>query len=90
MLRTGPYPAPLKKRIASDCGHLSNDAAAAAARELVAGGTTRLILGHLSQHNNLPELAEAAVEQGLSGYVRGRDYLLQTAAPESDGRMVSF
>ena len=90
MLRTGPYPAPLKKRIASDCGHLSNDAAAAAARELVAGGTTRLILGHLSQHNNLPALAEAAVEQGLGGYVRGRDYLLQTAAPESDGRMVSF
>lgn len=90
MLRTGPYPPMLKRRIASDCGHLSNDAAAKAARELVAGGTTRLILGHLSQHNNLPALAEAAAEQGLSGYVRGRDYLLQTAAPESDGRMVSF
>ena len=90
MLRTGPYPACLKMRIASDVGHLSNDASAAAARSLVETGTTRLILGHLSEHNNLPELAANTVEQALAGYRRGQDYLLQTAAPETDGRMIGF
>ena len=90
MLRCGPYPAQLKRRIASDIGHLSNDAAGAAARTLLQSGTTRLILGHISQHNNLPELALRTVEQSLAGYVRGQDYLMQAAAPESDGRMISF
>ncbi|MBR4200975.1 MAG: MBL fold metallo-hydrolase [Oscillospiraceae bacterium] len=90
MLRTGPYPAQLKMRIASDVGHLSNNASAAAARELVANGTTRLILGHLSEHNNLPALAAQTVSAGMPEYRCGRDYLLQTAAPETDGRMVSF
>lgn len=90
MLRTGPYPPQLKMRIASQYGHLSNGDSAAAARELVSGGTTRLILGHLSQYNNLPALAERTVEQALSGFVCGRDYLLQTAAPETDGRMIGF
>lgn len=90
MLRTGPYPAQLKLRIASQYGHLSNDDSAAAAQALVSDGTTRLILGHLSQHNNLPEIAERTVEQRLGGLVRGRDYLLQAAAPETDGRMISF
>lgn len=90
MLRTGPYPASLKLRIASEVGHLSNDDCAAAADMLLKNGTTRLILGHLSQHNNLPELAERAVEQGLSGFQRGRDYLMQAAPPETDGRMIGF
>lgn len=90
MLRTGPYPAEVKARIASQYGHLSNDDSAAAARTLIAGGTTRLILGHISPHNNLPSLAERTVEQGIAGFVRGQDYLLQAAAPETDGRMISF
>ena len=90
MLRTGPYPGYLKARIASDCGHLSNNDCAAAAEMLLQSGTTRLILGHLSQHNNLPALAESTVEAALSGFRRGSDYLMQAAAPETDGRMIGF
>ncbi len=90
MLRTGPYPASLKLRIASEVGHLSNDDCAAAADMLLRNGTTRLILGHISQHNNLPELAERTVEQGLCGFRRGSDYLMQAALPETDGRMIGF
>lgn len=90
MLRMGPYPAQLKMRIASQVGHLSNDASAAAAQELVASGTARLILGHLSEHNNTPALAAETVTRGITGFTCGRDYLLQTAAPETDGRMISF
>lgn len=90
MLRLGPYPAQVKMRIASEKGHLSNDASAAAAKMLVGSGTTRLLLGHISQHNNTPALAVQTVEAGLTGYTRGSDYLLQAAAPETDGRMISF
>ncbi|MBQ6040978.1 MAG: MBL fold metallo-hydrolase [Oscillospiraceae bacterium] len=90
MLRTGPYPAPLKLRIASKNGHLSNDDCADEARVLAEQGTAHFVLGHLSQHNNLPELAERTVEQRLAGFVRGRDYTLRAASPETDGRMIVF
>ena len=92
MLRRGPYPPNVKARIASEHGHLSNEASAAAAQMLVKSGTTRLCLGHLSQENNLPALAEKAVVQGLTsaGFVRGADYLLRVAKPESDGEMIAF
>ena len=90
MLRTGPYPAQLKMRIASQVGHLSNDDSAAEIRRLAENGTAHFVLGHLSQHNNLPALAERTVEQTLNGLTRGQDYTLRTAAPETDGRMIVF
>ena len=60
------------------------------AKKLVAGGTTRLLLGHLSQENNRPELAEQAVVSALSEYVRGQDYLLSVAKVETTGEMIAF
>ena len=48
MLKAGPYPYELKKRIMSRHGHLSNDDAGAVAVELVRSGTRQIILGHLS------------------------------------------
>ena len=57
MLQYGSYPFPLKQRILSDTGHLSNANAARAALELVENGTLNLALGHLSNENNTPELA---------------------------------
>ena len=65
MLRYGPYPYPLKKRILSDRGHLSNDGCAALAAELAAAGTKYIILGHLSRENNTPRLAYEAVRAAL-------------------------
>lgn len=64
MLRYGPYPFYLKKRILSDRGHLSNTACAAFARELAERGTGRIILGHLSRENNTP--GKAMAETGLA------------------------
>ena len=90
MLRDGHYPSNVKARIASGSGHLSNQDSAAAAKKLVAAGTTRLVLGHLSQDNNRPAVAEQAIVTGLAGFTRGRDYLLEVAAPETDGRMIVF
>ena len=66
MLRTGPYNAQLKARIAGNRGHLSNDDGAALAAVLAYGGTKKLLLGHLSAENNTPEKAYAAVTEELT------------------------
>ncbi|MCL2343346.1 MAG: MBL fold metallo-hydrolase [Firmicutes bacterium] len=66
MLRYGPYPAYLKKRIASDVGHLSNRLGAVLAEELAKSGAAELVLAHLSEHNNTPELALRAVTERLA------------------------
>lgn len=57
MLMMGPYPYDLKLRISSRRGHLSNADSAALAARLCASGTHDLMLAHLSQENNTPELA---------------------------------
>lgn len=57
MLKNGPYPYILKKRILSDYGHLSNEDCAAFIPRLVDLGAEKIILAHLSRENNTPELA---------------------------------
>lgn len=58
MLKNGPYPWPLKQRVAGKEGHLSNeDAGRLLADYLLHDGLNHVILAHLSQINNLPELA---------------------------------
>jgi phosphoribosyl 1,2-cyclic phosphodiesterase len=88
MLFWGAYPRQLKQRISSERGHLSNPASAEAAHRFIRSGTRNIILGHLSQENNTPELAENAFVQKLGGFVRDRDYILQIAKPETTGDMV--
>lgn len=61
MLKNGPYPAHLKKRIAGDLGHLANGVAADALTELISGKTENVILAHLSDVNNTPAKAFNAV-----------------------------
>jgi phosphoribosyl 1,2-cyclic phosphodiesterase len=73
MLMNGPYTPALKKRILSKNGHLSNDMAAVMAERLVGGKTHTIVLGHLSEQNNLPELALGTVKgrvDKLGGGVR--------------------
>jgi len=57
MLKNGHYPNYLKQRILSDRGHLSNDACGAFLPHLVRCGTQKIILAHLSQDNNRPDIA---------------------------------
>ena len=66
MLLRGPYPPDLKQRILSRYGHLSNESGAEFARFLADGGTTRLMLAHISEINNTPELAYRASSSALS------------------------
>ena len=67
MLRDGPYPWQVKQRVLSRVGHLSNDATAEFLQSGYDGGARYVILGHLSENNNLPELARIAAERALSG-----------------------
>lgn len=67
MLKTGPYPYDLKRRIASRRGHLSNTDCASFSIRLAANGMKRLLLAHLSETNNLPESALGEVRAALAG-----------------------
>lgn len=66
MLRNGSYPAMLKRRILSEHGHLSNEACGQLAAALFEGGTSSLVLGHLSRENNRPGLARETVGAALA------------------------
>ncbi|MBE6632796.1 MAG: MBL fold metallo-hydrolase [Ruminococcaceae bacterium] len=57
MLWSGPYPYDLKARVASMRGHLSNGDCAALAARLAENGTKSILLAHLSQENNTPDIA---------------------------------
>lgn len=90
MLRTGPYPLYLKERILSQNGHLSNDDCAVQVGKLIESGTTHFILGHLSQDNNRPDIAEYTIKNSLSQYKFFKDYLLGVAPVETKGGAVVF
>ncbi len=85
------YPEMLKARIRSDVGHLSNGDSASFARELIKSGTTSIMLGHLSQENNTPDIAFQNMVSALraSGMELERDYFLRVAKVIGDGRAVA-
>ncbi|HEX3016036.1 MAG TPA: MBL fold metallo-hydrolase [Desulfobacteria bacterium] len=91
MLWKGRYPYHLKRRIAAPTGHLSNTDAGAALVEIIDENTKRLILAHLSEENNLPELALNSVAQILTdaGVPEVATALKIRTAPRHDPLMVS-
>jgi phosphoribosyl 1,2-cyclic phosphodiesterase len=66
MLEDGDYPWPLKQRIASRLGHLHNEAAAALLAALDTSRLRHIIAAHLSQQNNTPDKARAALSKALN------------------------
>ena len=65
MLETGPYPYPLKRRILSDIGHLSNEASGRLLASILNDDMKRIYLGHLSAENNYPQLAFESVRMEI-------------------------
>lgn len=65
MLKVGPYPWPVKQRVMGRHGHLSNDAVAQFIRRDLDPRTRTLVLGHLSEHNNHPDLVRLTAGQAL-------------------------
>lgn len=66
MLDAGPYPGALKKRVGGDRGHLSNAQAAEMLRALIGPRTHTLVLAHLSEVNNRPEIALETAQRTLA------------------------
>jgi phosphoribosyl 1,2-cyclic phosphodiesterase len=82
LLQNDPYrPWPVKQRIQSRHGHLSNDAAASVVEQLLAGKLERLVLGHLSRDCNTPDLASGAMRTMLTQ--RGRSEVEVHCAAQS-------
>lgn len=67
MLRDGPYPWSVKQRVLSRVGHLSNEATSDYLEKVYDGQAAYVILAHLSESNNLPELARVTAERALCG-----------------------
>src|SRR5437868_4044801 len=65
MLRIGPYPWSVKQRVMSRVGHLSNDSLAQFFAEDYDGGASHIVLAHLSEQNNHPEVALRVAENAL-------------------------
>ncbi len=57
MLMNGKYPFYLKQRILSDKGHLSNEACSYYLSQLIGNNTKNIVLAHISEENNTPEIA---------------------------------
>ncbi|MFT7242824.1 MAG: phosphoribosyl 1,2-cyclic phosphodiesterase [Candidatus Azotimanducaceae bacterium] len=68
MLDQGPYPYTLKQRVGGPHGHLNNEQAAGLLADIELEHLRHLIISHVSEQNNAPHLAEAAVTAMLSGW----------------------
>lgn len=65
MLEVGPYPYELKRRILSGMGHLSNDACADLVQRIYSPRLKMLMLGHISENNNYPDIVRVTMENRL-------------------------
>ncbi len=88
MLKVGPYPWSVKQRVMSRVGHLSNDSACDFILRDFDRGAAALILGHLSDHNNHPEIARIAASQALEQ--RGLDTRLVIARQSQPTEVFEF
>lgn len=82
MLRSGNYPYFLKERVIGNFGHLSNTLSAEAVEYLIKKGTKKFILAHLSEENNIPELAlETVRSRLLTNNIDLSDISIEVAKP---------
>ena len=91
MLRMGPYSWPLKQRILSDTGHLSNEEGADALMDVLGSRTKRIFLGHRSQHNNMRSLAHLTVATIMERHDFGvnHDFQLVDAEPDKPSKLLT-
>lgn len=81
MLASGPYPAFLKARVGGERGHLSNDQAAEALRDLVDDDTETIVAMHLSQENNRPSVCVRALAAAV-GAEAANDAFTEARTPD--------
>jgi len=87
MLKNGPYPLPLQQRVRSSRGHLSNEDAAEFLSTLVSEHLQVVVLAHLSETNNRPDLA---VEAARTAVPQGHITALHLARQEKPVGLISL
>jgi phosphoribosyl 1,2-cyclic phosphodiesterase len=90
MLRMGPYPWFVKQRVMSRHGHLSNNATAQFLSEEYDGTAQVLVLAHLSETNNHPEIARMTAEEALGRRSDGSAPELHLASQEVPTKVFQF
>jgi phosphoribosyl 1,2-cyclic phosphodiesterase len=93
MLEAGPYPYHLKRRILGKRGHLSNESSGQLIRRLLNNHIHCIMLGHLSEKNNFPELAYATVAGEIMGneFTNDvQDFNLTVASRDTVGALYEF
>ncbi len=94
MLKAGPYPYKLKRRILGDHGHLSNETAGETVASVMKATPKfrTILLAHLSRENNFPQLAYQTVKNILeeNGIFKEKDYKLEVLAREGMSGVVNI
>ena len=93
MLEVGPYPYPLKRRVAGDKGHLSNELSGRLLCDILHNNLRSVLLGHLSKENNYEELAYETVRlevtMGENPY-KGDDFPMYVAKRDAPSERIIF
>ncbi len=79
MLKNGPYPAYLQNRIRSDAGHISNEEAAQLVQEHASARLKVVLLAHLSQNNNTPDIAMKTFYAKAEEFLKGEGVKVSVA-----------
>ena len=90
MLKVGPYPWPVKQRVMGRKGHLSNDVVSDFIRYDLDTSISTLVLGHLSEHNNHPELVRVMASRALDGAGRSLFTRLVVAEPGQQTEVFTY
>ena len=90
MLKNSRYAPALKARISGGCGHLSNEAAVEALKKIIGPATKEILLAHLSEENNRPEIAYQKAFDGLRDYGVGETIRLSVAPPDRTSNIINL
>ena len=93
MLQVGSYPYHLKQRILGNRGHLSNENSGRLLSRVLHDNLKKVVLGHLSHENNLPELAYETVRMEIDladNPYRAGDFPIQVAKRSEVSEVIAF
>ena len=90
MLKVGPYPWSVKQRVMGRKGHLSNDIVSDFIRQDLDSSISTLVLGHLSEHNNHPEIVRVTAGQALERSGRALFTRLVVAEPKQQTEVFTY
>ena len=90
MLKVGPYPWSVKQRVMGRKGHLSNDVVSDFIRFDLDSSINTLVLGHLSEHNNHPQIVRTTAGRALDGSGRALFTRLVVAEPKQQTEVFAY